>query len=108
MPGLGGTVSALKTTRYASVIELMLSGKMVRGEEAKSMGLVDACAGTKDLETKAIAFIESLTERRSAGLVRTIMTSLKNADALSCEEALKRETELFCNLVEQQKEKEPK
>jgi enoyl-CoA hydratase len=108
MPGLGGTVSVLKTTRYASVIELMLSGKMVRGEEAKSLGLVDACVTTKDLHGRATAFIASLTERRSATLVRTIMTSIRNADTLSGEDALQRETQLFCSLVEAQKEKEPK
>ncbi len=108
MPGLGGTVSALRTTRHATAIELMLSGKMVRGEEAASMGLVDACAKAKDLEAKAVAFLGSLTERRSAHLVRTIMTSIKNADGLSAEEALQRETQLFCSLVEQQKKKDTK
>jgi enoyl-CoA hydratase/carnithine racemase len=108
MPGLGGSVSIVKTARYSSAIELVLSGRMVRCEEAKSMGLVDACASTKDLQAKALAFIASLTERRDSDLVRTIMTSIRNADALSREEALKKETQLFCNLVEQQKDKQPK
>jgi enoyl-CoA hydratase len=108
MPGLGGTISAVRTVRYASVVELMLSGKMIRGEEAHAMGLVSACVPTKDLEGTAADFVASMVERRDADLVRTIMSSIQNADALSDEEALKRETQLFCRLVERQKEKGPK
>jgi enoyl-CoA hydratase len=105
MPGLGGTVSSVRTARHDAVVELMLSGKMVRGEEAQSMGLVNACVPTKDLEATATEYIASLIERRDADLVRVIMSSIGNAEALSGEEALKRETQLFCGLVERHKEK---
>jgi enoyl-CoA hydratase len=99
MPGLGGTQVSLRTLGRSRLIELILSARLINGEEAFLSGLVDACAPQGEIEHKAMAFIRSLVSDRPPLLVRTIMQSIHNSLLLPRQEALARESELFFEMV---------
>ena len=99
IPGFGASAFAQTVAPRQAVIELILSGRMIRAPEAASLRLVDRAAPTRDLEPQAIAFLESLTEKRSPSLIRAVMTSIHNGRRLPLEQALRRETELFLKVA---------
>lgn len=99
MPGFGGTILAQGAARRQTVIELILSGRMIRAEEALSLGLIDRVVPAKELEAAGADFLRSLTARRQATLIRAVMASIHNGRRLSLEDALRRETELFCKVA---------
>jgi enoyl-CoA hydratase len=96
MPGLGGTIYPQEIMPRRHLIELAVSGKMIGAPEALDIGIIDRCCESRDIEDEAQAFCNQLTDGRPQALVRSIMTSIHNARTLSLEEALRRETELFC------------
>jgi enoyl-CoA hydratase len=96
MPGLGGTIYPQEIMPRRHLIELAVSGKMIGAPEALDMGIIDRCCESRDIEGEARNFCIQLTDGRPQALVRSIMTSIHNARTLPLEEALRRETELFC------------
>jgi enoyl-CoA hydratase len=94
MPGFGATVRQAPCRRGV-LVEMVLSGKMVSGREARELGLVDWCGPTGRLEAEAVRFIEGLTRDRAPHLIRAVMQSLRNASELPRQEALRRESILF-------------
>jgi enoyl-CoA hydratase len=99
MPGLGGTIFSQEVTCRRHVIDLAVSGRMIGAEEALAVGLVDRCGETKNVVVDATLFLEQMTAGRPQALIRSIMTSIHNARTLPIDEALRRETELFCACV---------
>jgi enoyl-CoA hydratase len=96
MPGLGGTIFSQEVACRRHVIDLAVSGRMIGADEAIVFGLVDRCCETKNVVAEAKLFLDQITADRPQALVRSIMTSIHNARTLPLEEALRRETELFC------------
>lgn len=99
MPGFGGTFFGPRAAGRSAIIDLMLSGRMIRGEEAREIGIVDECAPSGEMQERGERFLKSLTSGRSPRLIRAVMTSINNAGLLAREEALREETSLFCGLV---------
>ncbi len=96
MPGLGGTVYSQEIAFRGNVVDLVLSGRLIGAQEALHMGLIDASYAPKEVEIQARLFLRRLTEGRPVALVRRIMESIHNARRFSPQEALRRETKLFC------------
>lgn len=96
MPGLGGTIYPQEILPRRYLIELVVSGKMIGAREALDMGIIDRCCDSRDIEGEAQKFCGQLTDGRPPALVRSIMASIHNARTLPLDEALRRETELFC------------
>ncbi|MBK8807637.1 MAG: hypothetical protein IPO21_13770 [Bacteroidales bacterium] len=46
-------------------------------------------------------FIENITKNRSKRVVNAVVEAIRNAETLTMDAALKRETELFCELAKQ-------
>lgn len=100
MPGFGGTILTRESLGAPRLVELILSGRMLRAPEAGELGLVDRVTSTGELEQAALAFLDSLTGRRRPELIHAIMESIHNGRRLPVEEALRRETELFCRIAQ--------
>ncbi len=98
MPGFSGTLTAPATTGFSGAMDLIISGKMVRGDEAASLGLVDKAVPSKELEPAAIAYLRSLTEGRTIAQIRAILTAIHKSTGSSHAEAQKLETDLFIKL----------
>lgn len=101
MPGFGGTLAARNNGRFAPAAELILTGKLVRGEEALAAGLVHMCVPARELESATATLVGSLIRGRPAHQIRTVMTALHNASRLPRDRALREETVLFCRLAAQ-------
>ncbi len=101
MPGFGGAVFTSDRVSRQAIVDLMLSGRTVRGDEALSLGLVTRVLPTPELEGAATAFLHALTDERSPLLIRSVMESIHNGRRLPMGEALQRETELFGRVATQ-------
>jgi enoyl-CoA hydratase len=99
LPGFGGTQISLPTLSRSGLIELIISSRLIDGNEAHAMGLVDACEPHRDVMKKSLAFLNSLVGHRSHSLIRSIMISIRNGHTLSRQEALRKESELFLMLA---------
>ena len=100
MPGFGGTISAREAAGRGAALELILTGRMIRGEEAAELGIIDEVSPPGEVENKAVDFIRSLTEGRSTRLIRAVLTSIHNYGRMPREKALTEETLLFCKLAQ--------
>jgi len=68
-PGFGGTVRAIETIGASSAMELMLSGRTLRGRRVKSSGLVDLVVPERHLNAAVIKLIDDRKPVRKAGKV---------------------------------------
>lgn len=99
MPGLGGTLLSKDLIPRHHLIDLVLSGRMIRGEEAKAMGIVHTVCPTKQVEKELVTFLTQLTEKHPPRLIRSVMQSIHNSRRLSTSKALTEESRLFCELA---------
>jgi len=99
LPGLSGTVNAPTRVGRARAMDLILGGRMLRGEEAATIGLVDAAVPTSELEDAALGRLRALTGERSVDQVRAIVTAVNNALSLDAAQAQGEETRLFVELA---------
>ena len=99
MPGMGGTIFAQELIGHNHLIDLILTGRMMRAEEAMEIGLVDKVSPAKIIENELIQFLNSLTSEHSPKLIRSVMRSIHNGRRLPTQEALTEETKLFCELA---------
>ena len=99
MPGMGGTLLGRELLATGQLIDLILSGRLIRAEEAQEIGLVETIGPAKSIEEKLVGFLDRLTARHSAKLIRAVMTSIHNGRKLPIKEALREETRLFCQLA---------
>jgi enoyl-CoA hydratase/carnithine racemase len=92
---LGGTVGDGDRVDRRARTDLLLTGRMVGAEEARSMGLVDRVVPAGDVNSAAEALLRAWTKDRSPGLVRILLEAMRNARRLPREDALRLETRLF-------------
>ncbi len=108
LPGLGGTVLAPEALRRSTAIDLLVSGRMVTAEEARSLGLVHRVVPTPGLEAEGRAFLAELVERRPAYVIRAVMEAIHNARRLPPDEALREEGKLFLQVARETARREGK
>ena len=60
LPGWGGTQRLPKIVGAANALDMMLTGKMIKGDRARKMGLVDSVVDPNALERTAIATAEQV------------------------------------------------
>lgn len=98
IPGLGGNYRLMQLIGKKAY-EFILSADMVCAAEAKSLGFINYVTETKDATELAIEKLKSMVSERSIEVIQSAMKAIKNSGKMSREEALKCETELFCNLA---------
>jgi 3-hydroxyacyl-CoA dehydrogenase/enoyl-CoA hydratase/3-hydroxybutyryl-CoA epimerase len=72
-PGFGGTVRAVRLLGVRAAMELMLTGRPVRGEKALALGLIDRLAPPEQLAEAARALLRQPPARRRAPLVDRLL-----------------------------------
>jgi enoyl-CoA hydratase/carnithine racemase len=97
---MGGAVFGQTVVRPSRLMELILSGKLVLGEEALAMGLVDQVAESATIEADALAWLEGLTSRHRPELVRAALASIHDGRFLPREQALANESSRFFQLIQ--------
>jgi len=99
MPGLGGTLLGRSHLPRGAIIDLLLSGRMIRGEEAATLGLVDAAVPTGDVVRRAEELVARLVAGRTRSQIRSVMAAVHNAERLDRDAAIAEETRLFVALA---------
>ena len=72
-PGFGGTVRAVRTLGVRTAMELMLTGKPLRGEQALARGRLDRLVPAEQLAAAARALIRERPARQQAPLVDRLL-----------------------------------
>jgi enoyl-CoA hydratase len=99
LPGLGGSGRLSDILGRHNAVNLLLTGKLVRGDEAQKMGLVDRAVKNSKLDQTCREFVDTLVGQRPPHLVHAVMNSICNHSRLSRSEALRQETLAFVELA---------
>jgi 3-hydroxyacyl-CoA dehydrogenase / enoyl-CoA hydratase / 3-hydroxybutyryl-CoA epimerase len=75
-PGFGGTVRAVRLVGVRPAMQLMLSGKPVRADQALRMGLIDRLVAAPDLQTAARALALEAPRPRQAPFIERILSTV--------------------------------
>ncbi|HEU0159160.1 MAG TPA: 3-hydroxyacyl-CoA dehydrogenase NAD-binding domain-containing protein [Hyphomicrobiaceae bacterium] len=81
LPGGGGTQRLPRLIGPKRALEMILSGRHVPAEEAKTLGIIDAIVPGKDLRAEAIAYARAIVDRRPLPRVRDKTDRLEEARA---------------------------
>jgi len=74
-PGFGGTVRSVQVAGVRAAMELMLTGKPVRADKARRLGLVDALTSEAELRSTARALVLKSPPPRRAPLLERLLSS---------------------------------
>ncbi len=99
IPGLGGTIPDLPPLARRTLVDLIVSARLIGAEEALAAGLVDRVVDSGQIDEAAAAWLGTLVEGRSPQLVRAILEAINGGRRLPRDQALRRETELFVQLA---------
>ena len=99
MPGLSGSYAIKKHLTLGQSIEMMLCGDIVTAEKAMKLGLVDYVCSAKTTFEFSMQLATKMTNDKPLKVINHIMKALKNAYIMEKQEALQKETELFCELA---------
>ncbi|MGE0848515.1 MAG: 3-hydroxyacyl-CoA dehydrogenase NAD-binding domain-containing protein [Hyphomicrobiaceae bacterium] len=81
LPGGGGTQRLPRLIGPKAAMEMIVSGRHVPAEEAKSLGVIDMVLPGKDLRKEAIAFAKGIADKRPLPRVRDRAEKLAEAKA---------------------------
>jgi 3-hydroxyacyl-CoA dehydrogenase/enoyl-CoA hydratase/3-hydroxybutyryl-CoA epimerase len=73
-PGFGGTVRSVRVAGVRTAMQMMLTGKTLRGDQAKRAGFFDRLVFPADAESTAREFIARQPKPRRAGLLDRILS----------------------------------
>ncbi|MBI4473303.1 MAG: enoyl-CoA hydratase/isomerase family protein [Acidobacteria bacterium] len=95
IPGGGGTQRLTRLVGEGKAMELILTGDLIDGNEAKAIGLVNDAVPIDQLQTRVMALAVKLAEKSPIAL-RMAKEAVKTASRANLREGLDRETDLFC------------
>lgn len=81
LPGGGGTQRLPRLIGPKIALDMIVSGRHVPADEAKSLGIIDAIVPGKDLLGEAIAFAKGIADKRPLPRVRDLTEKLGEAKA---------------------------
>ncbi len=99
MPGLSGSYAIKKHLTMGQSIEMMLCGDIIDADKAIKMGLADYMCEARKTFDFSMQLAEKMTKDKPLKVINNIMKALKNAYVMEKQQALRRETELFCELA---------
>ncbi len=94
IPGFGGTQRLGRIVGVGRALELVLSGEMIRADEAHRIGLVNRLFAPEELIDGAEAFARTLLQRGPVALRFVLESVLRGADGV-LREGLDLESDLF-------------
>lgn len=98
IPGLGGSYRLTKLLGK-NAMEIILSGDMINADDSLELGLIDTITDEKKSQQYATDYLKRLVADRPVEVIHAAMEAIRNAEKMGKDQALKTETELFCNLA---------
>ena len=99
MPGLGGAVKLPLLAGVSDALQLLLSGNTIDAQKAKSMHIIDYIVPQKEVIDFSVQMLTQLVKDRPRYVIEAIVQSIMNSGKLPLEQALEKETRLFCKLA---------
>ncbi len=94
IPGYGGTVRLSRLVPRGIAMELMLTGRVIKAEEALAIGLVNQVVPHDDLEDEVMKLAGVLISKPPFG-VKAIMEAVNHGTEMAFEEGCRLEQDLF-------------
>ncbi len=105
MPGFGGSQRLMRLVGKAMAMDLCMTGRMIKAEEARGMGLVNQVYAADELMDEAMKLATTLSRKAPIAL-KFIKQVLRDGQNMSLENSCTLEAELFalCFSTEDQEE----
>ncbi|HVG21257.1 MAG TPA: enoyl-CoA hydratase-related protein [Blastocatellia bacterium] len=94
IPGGGGTQRLTRLVGEGKAMELILTGDIIKAQEAYNLGLVNAVVPAADLESRTMEMANRIAEKSPIAL-RMAKEAVKLASRSNLDEGLRREVDLF-------------
>ena len=94
IPGYGGTVRLARLVPRGVAMELMLTGRVIKADEALSLGLVNQVIPHDDLMDEVVKLAETLKSKPPVA-TKAIMEAVNHGTEMSIEEGCRLEQDLF-------------
>ncbi len=103
-PGFGGTQRLPRVIGLSKAMELILTGRMIRADEALALGLVDRVTAPEELMAEAVKLAETIAANAPVA-VRNSKAAVRRFTGAALQSDLEAEAELFgaCFATEDQK-----
>lgn len=98
IPAFGGTQRLSRLTDIGTAVDIILTGKQLKGDEAKELGIVHQSVELDDLRETALATAKALVDGKSMTSVSRALEAITSGYNDSIENGLKLERELFAEL----------
>ena len=105
MPGFGGTQRSARLLGTSRALELMLTGRFVKMDEAEKIGLVNRVVSNDELMNEVKKLAKDISYKGQLA-VSAIIESVTEGMKLSLEEGLKLESKCFGRLAESEDKNE--
>ncbi|MEI8202523.1 MAG: enoyl-CoA hydratase/isomerase family protein [Bacteroidota bacterium] len=99
MPGLAGTITLPILSGVSDALQLLLSGNTIDAQKAKAMRLINYIVPQKEVMNFSVQMLTQLVKDRPRYVIEAIVQSIMNSGKLPLEQALEKETQLFCKLA---------
>jgi enoyl-CoA hydratase len=105
MPGFGGTQRLARLTQAAYAMELIFTGRRIKGEEALEKGVINRLVPAAELMDEALKMAESIAAKAPLG-IRMAKEAMRLGLDLELESGLQVEAELFARCFASSDQKE--
>jgi enoyl-CoA hydratase/carnithine racemase len=99
IPGYGGTQRLTRELGVGPAVEMMLTGKSLTSDEALELGLLNRVVPPSELLSEAIQLADEIS-KLSPLSIRACLKAVTQGLALTLDEGLELETQLFASLFE--------
>ena len=94
IPGYGGTVRLSRLVPRGIAMELMLTGRVIKADEARAIGLVNEVVPHDDLEAEVMKLAEVLKSKPPFAM-KAVMEAVNHGTEMAFEEGCRLEQDLF-------------
>lgn len=105
IPGGGGTQRLPRLINYSMAAEMIMTGDMIKADQAKQIGLVNRVVPPAQLEAEVVSFAKKLIKRPALAL-RAAKIAMRKGLNVSLKDGLQMEKDLFCMLFGTEDQKE--
>ena len=105
IPGGGGTQRLPRLINYSMAAEMIMTGEMIKADQALQIGLVNRVVPTDKLEEEVVAFAKKLIKRPAIAL-RAAKIAMRKGLNVSLKDGVQMEQDLFCMLFGTRDQKE--